>query len=189
MKSTSILLGCGGLDSSISCIVPGIWCYQVSRILTYDMRQHIAYAQEAVTTCFRFLKESGRKQSTQKAWELKLSFYPSAGGLKNKTWSFFVIFSKRTFLDTCCTAVQHASNCEYALQVAQKPANIRVYYSVPMCVFFLHCTLYSGARASFLALPTAGHAGEPSVHHGARLGPGRAPWRVLWAFKVETSGN
>ena len=31
----------------------------------------------------------------------------------------------------------------------------------------------------FLSLSTAGH-----VHHGASVGPGRAPWRVLWAFKV-----
>ena len=34
-----------------------------------------------------------------------------------------------------------------------------------------------------------GHAGETPVYHGASLGPGRAPWRVLWTFKVAKSGN
>ena len=36
----------------------------------------------------------------------------------------------------------------------------------------------------FLALSGAGYAGGPPVHHGASVGPGRAPWRVLWAIKV-----
>ena len=34
---------------------------------------------------------------------------------------------------------------------------------------------------------TAGHAGGALVHHGT--GPGRARWRVLWAFKVAKSGK
>ena len=33
------------------------------------------------------------------------------------------------------------------------------------------------------------HAGGPPAHHGASVGPGRAPWRVLWAFEVEKSGK
>ena len=49
------------------------------------------------------------------------------------------------------------------------------------------CTRFSGARGSFLTLRAAGHAGGPPVHHGASLGPGRAPWRVLWVFKVAKS--
>ena len=47
-------------------------------------------------------------------------------------------------------------------------------------VFLEICTLFSGNRHGyFLALSAAGHAGIPPVHHGARLGPGRAPWRVF----------
>lgn len=38
-----------------------------------------------------------------------------------------------------------------------------------------------------LALPAAEHARAPPVHC-ARLGPGRAPWRVLRVFKVERAG-
>ena len=34
-----------------------------------------------------------------------------------------------------------------------------------------------------------GTQGGPPVHHGASLGPGRAPWRVLWAFQVAKSGK
>ena len=30
---------------------------------------------------------------------------------------------------------------------------------------------------------------DPPVHHGARVGPGRAPWRVLWALEVAKSGK
>ena len=48
--------------------------------------------------------------------------------------------------------------------------------------------IFSGARGSFLALSAAGHAGGAPVH-GASLGPGRAPWGALWAFKIETSDN
>ena len=59
-----------------------------------------------------------------------------------------------------------------------------------VCVFFKDiCTLYSGAPGSFLALSAEGHAGDPPVHHGASLGLERAPWRVLWAFKVAKSGK
>ena len=50
-----------------------------------------------------------------------------------------------------------------------------VYYYVPMCCFFHICTLFCGARGFFLALSAAGYAGGPPVHHGASVGPGRAP--------------
>ena len=55
--------------------------------------------------------------------------------------------------------------------------------------FFYICTLFSSARVSFLALSAAGHAGGPPVYHGASLGPGRAPWRVLWALEVAKYGK
>ena len=35
----------------------------------------------------------------------------------------------------------------------------------------------------------AGDAGDPPVHHVASVGPGRAPWRMLRAFKVAKSGK
>ena len=48
--------------------------------------------------------------------------------------------------------------------------------------FFGHLHAFLRRPWSFLALSAAGHAGGPPVHHDARSGPGRAPWRVLWAF-------
>ena len=56
-------------------------------------------------------------------------------------------------------------------------------------VFFNICALFSGARGSFLALSATGHTGDLPVHHGASLGPGRSPWRVLWAFEVVKSNK
>ena len=47
----------------------------------------------------------------------------------------------------------------------------------------------SAGRESFLALPVVGSAGALPVHGGARLGPGRAPRRVLWASKVARAGS
>ena len=44
--------------------------------------------------------------------------------------------------------------------------------------------LFSSGRWCFLALSAVGHAVGTRVHYGASLGPGRAPWYVLWAFKV-----
>ena len=38
-------------------------------------------------------------------------------------------------------------------------------------------------------LSTAGHAGDPRVHHSASTGTGRGPWGVLWAFKAANSGK
>ena len=54
-----------------------------------------------------------------------------------------------------------------------------------VCVLYI-CTLFSAARGSFLS--GAKHEGGGLVHHGASLIPGRAPWRVLWAFEVAKSG-
>ena len=51
------------------------------------------------------------------------------------------------------------------------------------------CTLFSGARESFLAFSAVGHTGGPPVHHGASVGSGQAPWCVLWVFKVAKSGK
>ena len=55
--------------------------------------------------------------------------------------------------------------------------------------FFRRTKLFSSGRASFLALSAAGHAGDPRVHHGASVGPGRAPWRVLWVVKAGKSAK
>ena len=62
---------------------------------------------------------------------------------------------------------------------------------VILCIksFFRNTKLFSSGRRSCLALSAAGHAGDPPVHHGASMGPDRAPCRVLWAFKVAKSGK
>ena len=55
------------------------------------------------------------------------------------------------------------------------------YISMPTkCFFFFfrNKLFFSSGRGSFLALSAAGHAGDPPVHHGASVGPGRAPWRL-----------
>ena len=62
-----------------------------------------------------------------------------------------------------------------------------VSYCVPTCFFVDICTLFSGARGPFIALSAPGQASGPPVHHGASLGPGRAPWGVIWACKVAKS--
>ena len=45
-------------------------------------------------------------------------------------------------------------------------------------------TLFVGARGFFIALSVAWHARIPAAHHGASLGCERAPWHLLWPFKV-----
>ena len=50
------------------------------------------------------------------------------------------------------------------------------------------CKLFSGGRGSFVALPAARQTGGPPAHYIARLGAGRAPWRVLWASKAARAG-
>ena len=52
-------------------------------------------------------------------------------------------------------------------------------------VFFRHFGIFfSSGRGSFQALSAPWHAGSPTGHHGASLGPGRCLWHVLWGFKV-----
>ena len=56
--------------------------------------------------------------------------------------------------------------------------------------FFLHIgKLLSAGRGFFLVLWAAGHAEALRVHYGASLGPGLAPLRVLWVFKVVRAGS
>ena len=55
--------------------------------------------------------------------------------------------------------------------------------------FFQHLHAFLRRPWVFLVLSAAGHAGGPPVKHGARLGPGRAPWRVLWGFKIAKHGK
>ena len=86
--------------------------------------------------------------------------------------AFYSVVSNRRHLNLYYYSIQYAV---YSMQY------------VPMCLDI--CTLFSDPRGCFLALSAAGHAGGPPVHHGASLGPVRAPWRVLWAFKVTESGT
>ena len=55
--------------------------------------------------------------------------------------------------------------------------------------FFSRMQKFSLQIAGLFALSAAGHPGDPSVHRDACIGPGRAPWRALWAFKVTKSGE
>ena len=56
------------------------------------------------------------------------------------------------------------------------------------CVFLgTFARFYPPPVDFFLALSAAGPAGGPPMHHVASLGPGWAPWRVLWAFQVAKS--
>ena len=87
------------------------------------------------------------------------------------------------------------SACVPPLQLATPPGS-QVYHipkgNLVLCTNFVVvyiCTLFSGSRWYFLALSAARHAGGPPVLHGASLGPGWAPWRVLRAFKVAKYGN
>ena len=55
---------------------------------------------------------------------------------------------------------------------------------------FLHIYMpCSAGRGSFLAHSAAGYAGDPRVHRGASVGPGRAPWHALWTFNVARSSR
>ena len=57
-------------------------------------------------------------------------------------------------------------------------------------ILFLRMAMhFSSGGGPFLALSGEGHAGGPPVHHGAIMGPGRGPWRVLRAFKVARAGK
>ena len=58
------------------------------------------------------------------------------------------------------------------------------YYDCMKLSFFSGIQEFSLPTAVFfLALSAAEHAGGPPVHHRASVGPGRAPWRALLAFK------
>ena len=64
--------------------------------------------------------------------------------------------------------------------VTNIPKGNLVLYTTHKIDFFRTTILFS----FFFALSAAGYAGGPPVHDGASVGPGRAPWRVLWAFRV-----
>ena len=83
-------------------------------------------------------------------------------------------------------AVKSDSIAKGRIEEPRHPYYITVYQSFS---FLDICTLSSGARGSFLTLSGVGHVGEPPFHHGASLGPGWAPWRALWAFKVAKQGK
>lgn len=55
--------------------------------------------------------------------------------------------------------------------------------------FFCSNNTFCSGRGPFIGLSAAGQAGGPRVPHGASLGLGRVPSRVLRAFKVVKSGN
>ena len=61
------------------------------------------------------------------------------------------------------------------------PPCITMYQGV--CVFYI-CTLFSGGFLRALGCSACRGA---ACTHGATLGRGRAPWRVLWVFKVAKS--
>ena len=61
-------------------------------------------------------------------------------------------------------------------------------YMVPNALLHI-CMPCSAGRGSFLTLSAAAHAGGSGVHYDASVGPGRAPRRALWVFKVARSGR
>ena len=58
-----------------------------------------------------------------------------------------------------------------------------------MIFFLLNTKRLSSGRGFFHALSAPGNAEGPPAHHGTSVSPPRAPWRVLWAFKVAKSGK
>ena len=62
-------------------------------------------------------------------------------------------------------------------------------YDVQKNIFFRNTKLFSSGHGSFLTLSAEGRGGGTPVHHGASVGLGRAPWRMLWAFKDAKSGK
>ena len=64
------------------------------------------------------------------------------------------------------------------------------YITMYKMVFFSGIQHFSRAGHGFFhALSAPEHAGGPPVHDGASVGPGQAPWRVLWVFKVAKFGK
>ena len=84
----------------------------------------------------------------------------------------------------------HAAIGAFYSVVANRP-QLKLYrFTMYKIVFFFRHTKFSSSgRGTFIVLSAAGHAGAPPVHDGASVGPGRAPWRVLWAFKVAKPGH
>ena len=58
-----------------------------------------------------------------------------------------------------------------------------------MVDFFPQYKKFSLPVTGLLALSAAGHTGGLPVHDGASVGSGRAPWRMIWTFKVAKSAK
>ena len=55
-------------------------------------------------------------------------------------------------------------------------------------MFFLHIGVFFLFRPRvFSRALGSGHARSPPEHHSASVGPGRAPWYVLWGFEVASN--
>ena len=66
------------------------------------------------------------------------------------------------------------------------PPYMLPYYFMYQCV----CVFFTFARFSPAPVgPFSRSRLRGTPVHGANLGPGRAPWRVLWEFKVAKSDN
>ena len=63
-----------------------------------------------------------------------------------------------------------------------------LHYYMFQCFFNIY-TLFSGARGSFLRSRLRGAQGARLYTTAQVLGARRAPWSVLWAFKVAKSGK
>ena len=91
----------------------------------------------------------------------------------------------RAQITTTCTAYL-AVQCQYCCTLHHVSYSIHVFLGNALS--YLHIgPFFSSGRGSLLALSAAGNA--PACTAGARLGPGRAPWRVLWAFNVARAGR
>ena len=59
-----------------------------------------------------------------------------------------------------------------------------------MSFFLITFARFSPAPVGIFSRPWLRGTQRPRPYtHGASLGPGRAPWRVLWALKVAKSGK
>ena len=67
---------------------------------------------------------------------------------------------------------------------------VEYYYCMHKIICFPEYKTFSLSVAGlFSRSRLRGTQGTRPVHHGASVGPGRAPWRLLWAFKVAKSGK
>ena len=122
--------------------------------------------------------------------------------IDNRTWYYYEVLRFSLSNNTASHALPSNLSCDCVTCVSlfslRHPRDFTSSTSyIPKGNLVLQCTkytfsrntkLFSCGRGFFPALSIAGHAGVPPVH-GASLCPGRAPWRVLWAFKVAKSGN